>query len=457
MWAGVPADAVGPYSRPVAASHPNQQPASLGREVLALAVPAFATLLSEPLLVLADSTIIGHWNTLSLAGLGLAANVLSVVVGLCIFLAYGTTSTVARRLGAGDHAGALGAGLDGMALAGIIGTVLAAGIGLGAGHLVGIYGANPAVAHEAARYLSISALGLPAALVTLASTGVLRGLQDTRTPLLVTVGANLANIVLNLTLVWGLHMGIAGSATGTVVSQWCASLLLARVVVRGARRDGVRWTPHPGRVLAAARSGLWLVLRSACLQAGLMLTTRVATGMGTTALAAHQAMNAVWGLLVNALDAIAIAAQAIIGRRLGAGDRGGATHLTWLMVRWGAVGGLVFGVLVWLTHPLWVGLISPDPAVHSLLGRTLLAFALITPVSGVVFVLDGVLIGAGDARYLGLVQVVGLVSYLPMLALVGVLHASLLWLWIAYGGYLGVRCLTLVLRARGEAWQRVGA
>lgn len=437
--------------------HLTRQPASLGREVLALAVPAFATLLSEPLLVLADSTIIGHWNTSSLAGLGLAANLLSVVVGLCIFLAYGTTSTVARRLGAGDHAGALSAGLDGMGLGAVVGVLLALLLGLGAPLLLHVYGASPGVAHEASRYLSISALGIPAVLVMLASTGVLRGLQDTRTPLVVTVGANLANIVLNLVLVWGCGLGIAGSATGTVLSQWCASMALAAVVVRGARRDGVHWTPHPAKVLAAARSGLWLVLRSASLQAGLMLTTRVATGMGTTALAAHQAMNAIWGLLTNALDAIAIAAQAIIGRRLGAADRAGAARLTWLMVRWGAAGGLAFGLLVWASHPLWAGLISPDPAVHALLGRTLLAFALITPVSGVVFVLDGVLIGAGDARYLGLVQVVSLLAYLPMIALVVGGHGSLLWLWIAYGGYLCVRCLTLVLRARGDAWQRVGA
>lgn len=430
---------------------------ALAREVLALAVPAFATLLSEPLLVLADSTIIGHWNTTSLAGLGLAANVLSVVVGLCIFLAYGTTSTVARRLGAGDRAGALGSGLDGMLLGVLLGAVLAIGLALGSPALISIYGASASVAHEAVRYLTISAIGMPAVLVMLASTGVLRGLQDTRTPLVVTVLANVVNVVLNVTLVWGARLGIAGSAIGTVCSQYAAAAALALVVVQGARADHLRWTPHPGRVLDAARLGLWLVLRSASLQAGLLVTTRVAAGMGTTALAAHQAMNAVWGLLVNALDAIAIAAQAIIGRRLGAGDARGADRLTWLMVRWGAAGGLVFGLAVWASHPAWVGLISPDPAVHDLLARTLLAFALITPISGVVFVLDGVLIGAGDVRYLALVQVLTFASYLPMVALVVWAHASLLCLWIAYGAYLGVRALTLVLRARGSAWQRLGA
>ncbi len=422
-----------------------------------MAVPAFATLVSEPLLVLADSAIIGHWNTDSLAGLGVAANVLGIVVGFSIFLAYGTTSTVARLLGAGDCQGALSSGLDGIVLGAILGVVLAVAINLGAGPIIQIYGPGPAVAYEAMRYLRISACGLPAALVILASTGVLRGLQDTRTPLVVTVSANLINIALNFTLVWGAGLGIAGSALGTTFSQYASAVALAWVVTRGALRTGVSWKFHPRRVLVAARSAGWLVMRSASLQAGLMLTTRAAAGMGTVAMATHQVIYGLWSLLTYALDAMGIAAQAIVGRHLGAGEAELTTRLTWFMVRWGIVGGAVIGVGLWALHPVYAGWFTNDPAVRALIGQVLPAVAVMATIGGLVFVLDGVLIGAGDMRYLAWTVLLAFLAYLPVVELVTHRGLGLPWLWAGYTVSLAVRALTLYLRARGTSWQRLGA
>ncbi|WP_269801650.1 MATE family efflux transporter, partial [Desertihabitans aurantiacus] len=190
-----------------------QQPdrRALDKEIFALAVPTFATLVSEPMLLIVDSAVIGHVSTTSLAGLGVAMSVFSVVVGLSIFLAYGTTATVARRLGAGDRAGALAGGLDGITLGVGIGVLAALTVGLAAEPLVGLYRPDPAVAAEAVAYLQVVAVALPSVLVVLAATGVLRGLQDTRTPLYVAIGINLANIVLNVTLVYGLGLGIRGA------------------------------------------------------------------------------------------------------------------------------------------------------------------------------------------------------------------------------------------------------
>lgn len=430
---------------------------SLGREVASLAVPAFATLVSEPLLVLADSAIIGHWNTDSLAGLGIAANAIGVVVGLSVFLAYGTTATVARRLGAGDRRGALASGLDGIVLAVLIGAVLAAAVAALAGPIVALYGPGPVVAQQAVRYLRIIACGLPAALVTLASTGVLRGLQDTRTPLAVTVTANLVNIGLNLSLVWGARLGIAGSGLGTVISQYAAAAVMARVVTRGARRSGVRWRFRPQGVLGAARSAGWLVMRSASLQASLLLTTRVAAGLGPVTMATHQVINGLWGLLTYAMDAVGIAAQAIIGRHLGAGQAHTATRLTWLMVRWGIAGGVVLGALLWVLHPLYAGWFTADPAVRELMGQVIPVLAVMTPIGGLVFVLDGVLIGAGDMRYLAWAILAAFLVYLPIVETVGHLGLGLPWLWAGYACYLAARGLTLVLRARTDHWQRLGA
>ncbi|WP_245581295.1 MATE family efflux transporter [Propionicicella superfundia] len=429
----------------------------LDREVLSLAVPAFATLVAEPLLVIADSAIIGHVSTASLAGLGVAASVVSLVLGLCIFLAYGTTATVARRLGADDLAGALAGGLDGISLALVVGTVLAIGVGTLAGPIVGLYGVDPAVAAEGARYLSVAAIGFPFALTMLAATGVLRGLQDTRTPLYVAIVMNVVNIALNVTLVLGLGWGIRGAAIGTVCSQAAAAAVLAGLVLRGARRNGVRWHWRPAGVLHAARTGGWLVLRTAGLQAALLAATAAAARMGTVSTAAHQIVNSLWMLLVMAMDAIAIAAQAIVGRYLGAGDAATVRTLLTRLLTWATGIGAVTGVALWAAHPLYLGLFTPDQAVRSLVAQVLPILALVTLIAATVFVLDGVLIGAGDVRYLALASLVNLVVYLPLVALVVSTGAGLVWLWLAYVGLTLSRLVTLGVRARGDAWLRLGA
>lgn len=428
----------------------------LDREIFRLALPTFATLISEPLLLLADSAIVGHLGTDQLAGLGIAANVLGVLTGLSIFLAYGTTSTVARRLGAGDRPAALAGGFDGLVLAGLLGVVLAVALSLAGPAVVTAYGASPAVTAEAITYLRIAAFGLPMILVLLAGTGVLRGLQDTRTPLVVVIATNLANIGLNLALVYGLGLGIAGSALGTLIAQTGAAVVLAVIVVRRARALSVPLAFRPAGVLSAARSGLWLVLRTAALQAAITLTTVVAAGISAVALAAQQVVNGIWVLLALALDAIAIAGQTIIGRALGAGQADVGRAMTRRMLGWGLICGVVFGAMVALLRPLYVGLFSPDPAVQALVGSVVLVVAVVTPVAGIVYVLDGVLIGAGDGRYLALAGTIALVSYVPLALLVSRQGVGLVWLWGAYGVYMMARMTTLVLRARTDRWLRLG-
>ena len=429
----------------------------LDAEVWALAVPAFATLLAEPLLVLADSAIIGHVSTDALAGLGVAASVIGLTLGLCVFLAYGTTAAVARRLGAGDLPGALAGGLDGITLGLGVGIVLAVGIGGFAAPIIGLYAVAPEVAAPASTYLRIVAAGFPAALAMLAATGVLRGLQDTRTPLLVVGCMNLLNLGLNLLLVFGLGWGIAGSATGTVISQYLAATWMVAAVLRGARRRQVRWRWHPAGVLAAAGAGGWLILRTLGLQLALLTTTAVAARMGTTPLAAHQVLNSLWMLLVFAMDAVAIAAQAIVGRYLGAGEPGIVRALLGRMNRWAIGIGLVGGLALWAGHRLYLPLFTPDQAVIDQIGRVLPILAAVNPVRARGFVLAGGLIGAGDARYLALASLINLVTYLPLALAVAWTGAGLEWLWIAYGGLALSRLATLGFRARGTRWMRLGA
>ncbi|MGA9746012.1 MAG: MATE family efflux transporter, partial [Nocardioides sp.] len=208
------------------------------REILRLAVPAFLALVAEPLFLLSDAAIVGHLGTPELAGLGIAGAIVQTAVGLCVFLAYGTTASVARRIGAGDLRGALAQGIDGVWLAVLIGAMATLLGVLATGPLVALFDPDPVVAEQATRYLRWAFLGVTPLLVMLATTGILRGLQDTRTPLVVAVVGNLLNIVLNLVLVYGLDLGIAGSAIGTVLAQVASAIALLVVVVRAARHAG---------------------------------------------------------------------------------------------------------------------------------------------------------------------------------------------------------------------------
>src|SRR5688572_12650832 len=214
------------------------------REILRLAVPAFLALVAEPLFLLSDAAIVGHLGTPELAGLGVAAVVLQTVVGLCVFLAYGTTASVARHLGAGDLRAALAQGIDGIWLAVIIGAIATVLGVVGTPALVGAFGTGAEVAGHAETYLAIAFLGTTPLLIMLAATGVLRGLQDTRTPLLVAVVGNGVNIALNLLLVYGLDLGIAWSAIGSVVAQLVSAAWLVAVVVRASREHDAPLTPY---------------------------------------------------------------------------------------------------------------------------------------------------------------------------------------------------------------------
>jgi putative MATE family efflux protein len=432
-------------------------------------VPAFLALVAEPLFLLADAAIVGHLGTAPLAGLGVAAAVLQTAVGLCVFLAYGTTASVARLIGAGDRRAALAQGIDGVWLAILIGALATAAILLAAGPLVRLFGADVSVSAPATTYLRIAVLGIIPLLVMLATTGVLRGLQDTRTPLAVAVGGNALNVLLNVVLVYGLgpipRMGIAGSALGSVLAQVCAALALLAVVVRGARAEGAPMSPDLPGIRAAARSGVALVIRTVTLRAALLLTTyAVVLGAASTdtptqsvAIATHQLAFTLWSFLAFALDAIAIAAQAITGRYLGAGDRAATRAVTRRMVRWGAVGGLAAGLALAALSPVLGQLFTGDADVQHLLVRVLLVAALGQPIAGVVFVLDGVLIGAGDGVYLAWAGLAVLAVYAPVVLAVGAAGGGVVAVWVALSAVLmGARLAVLLHRQRGDAWLVTG-
>lgn len=432
------------------------------REILRLAVPAFGALVAEPLFLLADSAIIGHLGVAQLAGVGLASAVLHTAVGLMVFLAYSTTPAVARAIGDGQLGKALAAGRDGVWLALLLGVVLAVAGFLAADPLVGLLGADGEVRAFAVDYLRWSMPGLVAMLLIFAGTGLLRGLQDTRTPLVVATAGFALNIVLNLWLVYGLGWSVAGSAVGTSVAQWAMAGVYLAIVRRNAVRSGVRLLPSWRGIRSMARVGSWLMLRTLSLRIAILATVVVVTSQGAVNLAAHQLAMTIFSFLAFALDALAIAAQALIGKELGASNAGKARLLTGTMVRWGLGFGAVTGLLLAVAAP-WAGaLFTSDPEVRSALALALWVLAAGQPLAGYVFVLDGVLIGAGDARYLALAGVMNLAAYVPLLVAVALLGASggagLAWLWAAFAlGYMAARAVTLGLRARSDRWMVLGS
>uniref|UniRef100_A0AAU2JTI6 MATE family efflux transporter n=1 Tax=Streptomyces sp. NBC_00049 TaxID=2903617 RepID=A0AAU2JTI6_9ACTN len=436
---------------------PKAAPRRHDREIFALAVPAFGALVAEPLFVMADSAIVGHLGTPQLAGLGIAAALLTTAVSVFVFLAYATTAAVSRRVGAGDLQAAIRQGMDGIWLALLLGAAVIVVVMPAAPWLISLFGASDNVAPHAITYLRISALGIPAMLVVLAATGVLRGLQDTRTPLYVAVGGFALNGALNVALVYGAGLGIAGSAWGTVIAQCAMAAAYLVVVVRGARRHAASLRPDAAGIRACAQAGAPLLVRTLSLRAILVIATAVAARLGDADIAAHQILLALWSLLAFALDAIAIAGQAIIGRYLGAGDTEGAKVVCRRMVQWGIVSGIVLGLLVILARPLFIPLFTSDPAVKDALLPTLLVVALSQPVSGIVFVLDGVLMGAGDGRYLAWAMLLTLAVFAPVALLVPTLGGGLTALWWALTLMMLVRMVTLQLRARSGRWLVAGA
>ncbi len=430
-------------------------PSPFDREIIGLAVPALGALAAEPLYLLADTAIIGHLGTPELAALALAGTLLTTVVSLCIFLTYGTTAAVARLHGGGrtEQAGALAAQALWLALA--LGAVLCAALAVFAGPALAALGDDARVEELAAGYLRIAAFGVPFALVALAGTGFLRGVGDLRTPLVIVVAGNAVNVVLDLVLVYGLDLGLEGSAIGTAVGQ--AGMGLAFVVAL-LRAPAASRRPDPALLGPLVRTGGWLVVRTAALLGSFLTASAVLARIGSPSLAAHQIAFQLFVFLALVLDAIAIAGQVLVGRMLGAADRDGAFAAARRMLVLALYAGLALGGVLLALGDVVPRLFTDDEAVIERARAVWPLFAAMQPAAAVVFALDGILIGAGDARYLaGSMLLAGFGVYVPVALLALRLDWGIAGVWAGLLGLMGARLVTLGLRFRGGRWAVVGA
>ena len=440
------------------------------REIISIALPALGALAAEPLYLLADTAIVGHLGTVQLAALALAAAILSAVVILCNFLAYGTTARVARFAGAGDDRSAVALGTQALWLGLCVGLALALLSLALAGPLMGLLaGDHPQVAHSAARYLRLSVAGLPCALIALAAQGYLRGVANLRTPLVIVVVANIINVGLELWFVYGLGWGLDGSALGTVCAQLVMAAAFVAVVLRGASPSVVRSstsavenrpTLRPDfRELRSLGGASWpIVVRSGVLLLSFIVAGAVLARVGPAALGGHQVAFQLFIFLALVLDALAIAAQVLVGRALGAGDGELAMDTAQRMCWWSLVAGVVLACGLIAGTNVLPKLFTDDPAVLASAHRLWLLFALMLPFGAVVFALDGILLGAGDTRYLaGAMVFAAAFVYMPIAL------ASLHFGWGVRGVWWGLvalmvaRLATLLPRLIGRRWIRLGA
>jgi putative MATE family efflux protein len=427
------------------------------REILRLALPALGALAAEPLYLLADTAIVGHLGTPQLAALALAAALLSAVVALCNFLAYATTAHVARLHGAGREADAGDLAAQALWLSLAIGAALAAGCAALADPLMALLGGSGHVADLAARYLRLSALGLPFALIALAGQGWLRGMSRLREPLVILVAANAANVVLEVILVYGVDAGLDGSALGTVIAQLGMGAAFA-VLLLGAEHRSASRRPTWAGMRELLSIGGAILIRTASLLGSFTVASAVCARFGAAPLGAHQIAYQLFVFLALVLDAIAIAGQVIVGRMLGASDGDGARAAAWRMIWWSLVVGCAFGVALLALHDVVPRLFTGDERVVDQAQVLWPLFALMQPTGAVVFALDGILIGAGDARYLAAAMVVAALGvFVPISLLALHFDWGLEGVWWGLNALMVARLATLGARFASGRWVVLGA
>lgn len=423
------------------------------RQILRLALPALGALAAEPAYLLADTAIVGHLGTRELAALALAATVLSVVVSLCNFLAYGTTAQVARLHGAGQQPRADALAAQALWLALAIGVVVALVCVVAADPIMSLLGGGSDARDAAARYLRLSAIGIPCALIALAGQGYLRGVDRLRIPLIILVTANAANVVLELVLVYGLDLGLDGSALGTVIAQLGMGAAFAVLLLRAASA----WRPHADQLRALMRVGGDLLVRTGSLLAAFTLASAVLARESEPALAAHQVAMQLFVFLALVLDAVAIAGQILVGRLLGAGDATAAREAARRMIGWSLVMGLVFAVALLALHDVIPRGFSDDDAVLDQAQDLWPLFVLMQPIGAIVFALDGILIGASDTRYIAAAMAFAFACFAPVVLLAGALDWGVTGVWVALNVLMLARLGTMAARFAGQRWVVLGA
>lgn len=430
----------------------------LGRHIAALALPALGVLAAEPLYLLFDTAVVGRLGAVSLAGLAIGGLVVALLSSQMTFLSYGTTARSARLHGAGDRAAAVREGVQATWLAVGLGTLVVVAVLGAAGPIVRVLaGPDPQVAVAALGWLRIAILAAPAILISMAGNGWMRGVQDTARPLRYVVAGFVVSAVLCPLLVYGWlglpRLGLPGSAVANLVGQWLAALLFAGAL----RAERVSLRPDPAVLRAQIVMGRDLVVRTMAFQACFVSAAAVAARFGAAALAAHQVVLQLWSFLALVLDSLAIAAQSLVGAALGAGAVRDAKRVAARVVAFSAGAAAVLGGALALGAPVLPSLFTSDREVIAAMGVPWWFLVAQLPLAGVLFALDGVLLGAGDAGFMRDVTVLSaLLGFLPLTWLSLRFGWGLAGIWAGLSAFIVLRLVFGLWRTMSGRWAIAG-
>lgn len=433
--------------------------ARLDRDILRLAIPALGALAADPLVSMVDTVFVGRLGVVPLAALGVNTSIFAMSFIVFNFLAYGTTPMVARAMGRGDRNAAGDVVLQALLLAVVVGGVATLMLEALAGPIVALMGAGPDLREPALSYLRIRALAGPAVLLVTAGHGAFRGYQDTRTPLLVTLALNVVNLVLDPLFIFGFGWGLQGAALATLIAQWTGALWFVHLLLRSKRRElGIRpRMPRLAEIRPFIRVGGELALRTLALVGTMTLATAVATRVGTVQVAAHQIGTQIWLLLAMIVDSLAVAAQALVAGYRGSGDVGMARRASNRLLVWGLASGLTLGGLFYLLAPVLIRLFTADPAVLAALGDIYPFVVAMQPLNAIVFVWDGVFMGAERFRFLAVQMAVSALCAAAILLLVLPMGWGLTGVWWGIVALMLVRGVTLAVRYRSPRLLSTGS
>ncbi len=441
------------------------RPASAGPgRILGIAVPTLGVLVAEPVYLLFDMGVVGRLGALALAGLAVGGLILGLVGTQLTFLSYGTTARASRRFGAGDARGAVMEGVQASWLAIGLGVAIVVAVEVLAGPITRAVAGGADIADQAERWVRIAVFGVPGILLANAGNGWMRGMQRTRLPLVFVIGGFGVSAVLCPILVHGLlgapRLELAGSAVANLVGQLSGGVLFLGALVRqcvSSPDDRVPLAPDPPVMREQLRIGRDLIIRSFAFQACFVSAGAVAARFGAASVAAHQLVLQLWNFLSLTLDSLAIAAQTLVGAALGAGDAEGAKRLARRITVWSTLFALGLALIFAVGSGLIPRLFTTDPHV---LDRTHVIwwfFVPLIPVAGIVFAIDGVLLGAGDAAYLRTTTMAaGMLAFLPMIWLSLIFHWGIAGIWAGLTAFILGRLFAVGMRTRSGRWATVG-
>ncbi|MEU2040946.1 MATE family efflux transporter [Nocardia niwae] len=428
------------------------------KRILGLALPTLGVLVAEPIYLLFDLAVVGRLGALALAGLAVGGLILAQTSSQLTFLSYGTTARSARRHGAGDHRGAVAEGVQATWIAIAVGAAILLLVQVCAVPVTSAIAGGGDIAEEALGWVRIALLGVPLILISMAGNGWLRGIQETRRPLVYVVAGLAVSGILCPILVHGLlgapHLGLPGSAVANVAGQIVTAVLFLHALIH----EGVSLAPSWSVMRAQLVLGRDLIVRSFAFQACFVSAAAVAARFGAASVAAHQLVLQLWNFLALALDALAIAAQTLTGAALGAGDVTGARGIARRVTRWSEIFSLGLAACFAAGAVAIPVLFTDDPGVLERTHVVWWFFVALIPVAGIVFALDGVLLGAGDAAYLRTTTLgAALLGFLPAIWLSLAFDWGVAGIWSGLAAFMMMRLVAVAWRARSGRWALAGA